>query len=238
MSFLRYLPDSLKERLRLRAGAVTMRSRLENLRRAGFSPRQIIDAGAYHGEWTQLAHTVFPLAHLLLIEPQPALSVSLNLLCAGLPSARLRPCLLGRTEGEAAFLLQESNSRVVPTDYPAGHGESVVRIPVGTLAQIAREEGFEKCELLKLDLQGHELEALAGAGEIFGKTEVILCEVSWLRIGDVPIVAEVLAAFTARGYRPYDVMGFNYRPLDRALWQTDFLFVLETSPLVTSRQWM
>lgn len=237
MSLLRFLPESWKEYLRHRAGAVTMSARLKNLRAAGFAPRQIIDAGAYHGEWARLAHGIFPAARLLLIEPQPALAAPLAVFCAQLPDAKFRPCLLGRTEGEAAFLLQASNSRMVHADHVAGPGEAVLRIPVATLERIAREEAFTNCDFLKLDLQGHELEALAGAGALFGRAEVVLCEVSWLRIEDVPLAHEVIAAFTARGYRLYDVMGFNYRPLDRALWQTDFIFVRETSTLLASRAW-
>jgi hypothetical protein len=64
-----------------------------------------------------------------------------------------------------------------------------------------------------------------------------MCEVSWLRIGDVPILHEVVAEFVARGYRPYDVLGQNYRRLDRALWQTDVIFVREDSVLLASNSW-
>lgn len=237
MSLFRFVPDHWKEYLRRRAGAITMSARLENLRAAHFAPRQIIDAGAFHGDWARLAHQIFPTAHLLLLEPQPALAGPLAALCTRLPAAKFRPCLLGRAEGEAAFLLQASNSRVVQADHVAGPGETVLRVPVSTLERVAREEAFEDCDLLKLDLQGHELEALAGAGPLFGRAEVVLCEVSWLRLGSVPLAHEVVATFGAHGYRLYDVMGFNYRPLDRALWQTDFIFVRETSPLLASRAW-
>jgi len=233
MNPFRFLPSSWKERLRRRAGAITFLARLENLRRAGFAPQTIIDAGAFHGEWTQQAFRVFPAASFLLIEPQPELTVPLQRYCASLPDARVVPALLGREAGHAAFLIEGSNSRVTS----ANSNPDAPTLPVTTLQQIVSGTQFANCDLLKLDLQGHELEALAGAGDLFGKAEVIICEVSWLRIGNVPLAEEVIATFAARGYRLYDVYGWNYRPLDGALWQTVFIFVRTDSPLIHSLQW-
>lgn len=237
MNPLRFLPATWKEALRRRAGAVTPRVRLENLHRAGFRPRRIIDAGAFQGDWARLAHDIFPSATVLLIEPQPQLSSRLEQLCAKFTGWRFRPVLLGASSGTVHFLLSETNSRIVPAPLGPPADPRVVALPVNTLARIATEEGFEDCDFLKLDLQGHELEALKGAHGLFGKIEVIVTEVSWLRIGDVPLVTEVLAAFAQRNYRPYDIWGFNYRPLDGALWQTDITFVRADSPLLANRNW-
>jgi FkbM family methyltransferase len=235
MSLISFIPDSIKDRLRRRAGAVTMADRLRNLRGAGFAPKKIIDAGAFVGDWSKMAAGIFPEASLLLIEPQPQLAKPLAAFCTRLGRARHRAALLGRQPGRAHFVVQETISRIVtdPGNWPASQ---VVSIPVDTLAEIAADEGFTDCGFLKLDLQGYELEALAGAGALFGSAEAILLESSWLPIGDCPLAAEVIATVSARGYQLYDVMGFNYRPLDRALWQTDFLFVRQDSPLLARRR--
>ncbi|HUR59526.1 MAG TPA: FkbM family methyltransferase, partial [Opitutaceae bacterium] len=135
------------------------------------------------------------------------------------------------------LLLSETNSRIVPANYAAGPGERVIPVPINTLARIATEDGFADCDFLKLDLQGHELEALKGAHKIFGRVEVIVTEVSWLQIGDVPLLADVLSTFAQHHYRPYDVWGFNHRPLDGALWQSDLAFVRSDSPLLANRNW-
>lgn len=231
---LRLLPESLKERLRRRAGAVTARARLENLRRAGFTPRKIIDAGAYRGEWTRTARGVFPEAELLMIEPQPQLRPVLEGVCAELPGVRFSSVALGTAQSTVHFRLGESNSGVVQ---PGSDLAGTCEVPMAPLVDVVREAGFVEVDFLKLDLQGHELQALAGAGELFGRIEVIQTEVSVLRIGEVPLVDEIWARFRESGYRLYDIFGQNYRPLDGALWQCDLIFVRENSPLLVSRQW-
>ena len=233
---LRFLPENLKEKLRLRAGAITQRSRLLNLRSAGFSPTRIIDAGAFRGEWSALAREIFPAAHLLLIEPQPHLKSHLIGICDRLGQARLQSALLGRAPATARFAVSASNSRIIPLDYsPAG--ETIIELPIRRLEDIAIETSFADAEFIKLDLQGHELEALAGAGPLFGHAEVILIEVSLIPIGGVPLIADVIGAFSAKGYRLYDIFGANHRPRDGALWQTDLVFVRTNSPLVASSEW-
>jgi len=226
----RFLPESLKERIRCRAGAITPASRLANLRRAGFNPAHILDGGAYKGDWARLARQVWPEARLLMVEPQPNQAPVLRALCAPLAPAALVTAALGAAAGEARFFLQDSNSRL--DDHTQG---TAVMVPVVTLANLLPAHGFGASSLLKLDLQGGEMAALDGADVWFGRCEALLLEVSWLRIGEPPLIHEVFAACVARGYRPYDLWGHNHRPLDGALWQTDVLFVRQDSPLLARR---
>ena len=82
-----------------------------------------------------------------------------------------------------------------------------------------------------------ELDALAGTERHLKQFEVILLEVSVLRIGHVPIFADVAQHMEARGYRIYDVLPQYYRPRDGALWQMDVFYVRNDSALVASRSW-
>jgi FkbM family methyltransferase len=237
LNLFKLLPASLKERIRRRTGAITLSNRLENLRRAGFQPRRIIDAGAFEGEWAGAALAVFPAAEVLMIEPQAQRQPALLALAGRNRNLKLRRALLGAAPGKVRFLVEGTNSRVIPSDWDPGPGSQIEEWQLETLADIAREEDFTECDFLKLDLQGQELNALAGAGGMFGTCEVILAEVSWLPIGEVPLAHEVIARFDAAGYRLYDVLGHNYRPLDGALWQTDFIFVRTDSRLLVNRNW-
>jgi FkbM family methyltransferase len=235
--FFKYLPDAWKERLRVRAGAITLASRLQNLRRAGFRPKEIIDAGAFRGDWTRVARGVFPEARVLLIEPQSDCGEALRGMLLPDGKVRLSQTLLGKEKGEVRFLVEGTNSRILAEDCNPRPEARVETYPVDTLQDVARKEGFQRPDLIKLDLQGHELEALVGAGDLFGSCEVFMVEVSWLQIGEAPLMQDVLRAFTDKGYRPYDICGHNYRPKDGALWQSDIMFVRESSPLIGSRDW-
>ena len=237
MNLFGLLPASLKERIRRHLGVITLSHRLQNLRRAGFQPRRIIDAGAFEGEWTRSALAVFPEAEVLMIEPQEQRQPALAALAGQNRKLKFRRALIGATPGRVRFLVEGSNSRVIPPGWDPPAGSRIEEWQLETLADIARAEGFTDCDFLKLDLQGQELNALDGAGGMFGACEVILAEVSWLPIGEVPLAHEVIARFVARGYRLYDVLGHNYRPLDGALWQTDFIFVRADSRLVANRNW-
>ena len=235
--FFKYLPDAWKEMLRRRAGAITLAGRLQNLRRAGFRPKEIIDAGAFRGDWTRVARAVFPEARFLLIEPQSDCGEALREMVIPNGKVRLSQTLLGKEKGEVRFLVEGTNSRILAADWHPGPDARVESYPVNALQDVVRREGFESPDFIKLDLQGHELQALAGAGDLFGNCEVFMVEVSWLRIGEVPLMQDVLRAFTDKGYRPYDICGQNYRPKDGALWQSDIMFVRESSPLIASRDW-
>jgi len=230
MSLISWLPDIWKEKLRRRAGVFTERARLENLVHCGFKPRQIIDAGAYKGDWTVLARSVFPDAYFLLIEPQP--SCAEKLLTEYNQDHHTQVCTqaLSHHQGTTHFLLQNSNSRIVPTDR---RRENTIEVPVNTLANIAASYSFLAADFIKLDLQGNELSALNGAGALLGNTEVFQIEASWIPIGSDFLVLNLINLMNDHGYRVYDVFGFNHRPLDGALWQSDFFFVHKSSVLLS-----
>lgn len=237
MSVLKFLPPWLKEKLRRKAGAITVTQRLENLRRAGFRPRLAIDAGAFEGEWTKQVKAIFPSLRVLMIEPQKEKEAALRRLAGQSAGLQFRGSLLGAEPGRACFLSAASNSRILSGEWRPATGGQFEERAVETLAHAAAEEGFSGCDFLKLDLQGHELAVLKGAGRILGQCEVLWVEVSWLPIGNPPLAHEVIAYCLDHGYRLYDVLGHNYRPLDGALWQTDFVFCRQDSDLISNPNW-
>jgi hypothetical protein len=97
-----------------------------------------------------------------------------------------------------------------------------------TVDQLCAERNLAGPYLLKVDVQGAELQVLAGARRTLEQTEAVLLELSFFGfyLGS-PQFCDVIAEMKERGFVAYDVYGFLYRPLDNALSQMDVAFVRE-----------
>lgn len=71
---------------------------------------------------------------------------------------------------------------------------------------------------------------------MLAQVEVILIEVSLIKIGEVPIFSEVDQFMEQLGFKIYDIVPQYYRPKDGALWQVDAFYVAKHSPLVASKR--
>lgn len=92
--------------------------------------------------------------------------------------------------------------------------------------------------LIKLDVQGYELAVLQGAERTLPRASVLLAEINLLDIHQgVPLMAEVIGWLSTRNWVAYDLAGMARRPLDRALWQIDLVFVPASSPLRADKRW-
>lgn len=50
-------------------------------------------------------------------------------------------------------------------------------------------------------------------------------------------MSEVIAWLAERDWVIYDICGLTRRPLDRALWHADLIFVSQNSPLRSDKRW-
>lgn len=80
--------------------------------------------------------------------------------------------------------------------------------------------------LLKIDVQGAELQVLSGATNILRQAEYILVETSLFKFfKDGPLLQEVIGYLQQHNFVVYDILNPQYRPLDNALGQVDLVFV-------------
>lgn len=191
--------------------------------------------GAFSGEWALLTHDVFD-CPVILVEPQPDQRAVLDRLAQKKPFT-VEPFALAAEKGILRFQLQQTNSRLVADAESDGDGLTHIEVAVDRLDRMLTRHPAQHPNLLKVDVQGFELAVLDGAGGALVQFEVVILEVSLIRIGPVPVFAEVLAYMAARGYRLYDFLPMYYRPLDGSLWQGDAFFVRNESALVACEDW-
>jgi FkbM family methyltransferase len=226
------LPVSVRTLLRRGAVALIpsmrhldMPFRLAALARNGFSPRVIFDIGAARGDWSRLAARVWPEARLFAFEPNRREEAALRRLTAELPCFEHRIVFLGAQSRTVRYSDSGHQTSVL-----AGEGDQVAEMR--TLDGLIAEERLPAPDLLKLDVQGYELEVLRGGERALAGAEASLLEVSFLPfLPGMPLAAEVISFMESRGLSLYDVVGILRRPSDDALLQMDLLFLRSDHPL-------
>jgi FkbM family methyltransferase len=197
----------------------------------GFKPATVVDVGAAYGSFASQCVTVFPKARFLLLEPLVEYQPFLKELTASMPMAQCIMAAATAHQGEIVLnvhpdLVGSSLFREVENNTDVNGLPRTVRAI--TIDGLLEETGAKGPFLLKVDVQGAELEVLRGAENMLADTEYILLEVSLFRFfQDGPDFNDVVLYMKSHGFAAYDLSGLQYRPLDNALSQVDVAFVKE-----------
>jgi FkbM family methyltransferase len=215
---------------------------LEDIAARGFKPRFVLDVGANRGKWTRMAKRVFPRATYLLIEPQPEMRPYLDSLCSEFRDIYWVEAGAGANKGK---LIQTIWDDFEGSSFLPKVNEEMLRsgrqreVEIITIDSLLESRGGQAPELVKLDIQGFELEALKGANSLFGTTELFILEVSlFCFIEGTPLLREVVTFMGDRGYEIYDIPGYLRRPFDGALGQVDLAFAKNGGILRHSHGWL
>jgi hypothetical protein len=105
-------------------------------------------------------------------------------------------------------------------------------VPVKTVNEIVESAGGDLPEMVKIDAEGLDLKVLAGATDLFGKTDIFLVE-AVVRGGGAyeNTVPEVIGFMAAAGYRLLDITDLNRSPKYGVLWLCELAFLRNGSPL-------
>ncbi len=184
--------------------------------------RTVVDVGANAGQWSSLLlHLVRPERHVL-IEPEPRAFAELERVFGKRPGVELHNVAIGDRNGVTRFrvtrdttgasVLQPSEEmrELVGSNWTVEHE---MEVPLRTLDTLLAE--VAQISLLKIDVQGFEREALAGARATLTRTKFLLIELNYMPqyeggswLGDVhQILTQEHGFFLANASRPLCLNG-------------------------------
>jgi FkbM family methyltransferase len=149
--------------------------------------KYVVDVGANEGQWSGMLLDCLVPERLIIIEPGPAAFAQLQKSFGGTPRISLHQKAIGATERKATLKITRDTtgaSLLQPKETMReliGGGWAItseVEVPVTTLDRLLTD--VREISLLKIDVQGLEMEVLAGATETLKKTKFLLMELNYM----------------------------------------------------------
>lgn len=199
---------------------------ITRLKSLGFAPRVIYDIGAHHGKWTRVARKIYPTAQYILFEANAEHERVLHssqeryfiaaLAAADAVSRELYLPRQGVSTG--ASLYRER------TAHYADDKLHIERVQTQRLDSLCAHHNLPPPDLVKLDVQGAELDVLTGAGTLLENCSAIIAELSFLALNEgAPLAPSVMVGIERLGFKCTDVCKLR-RTRTGAVGQIDVLF--------------
>lgn len=191
----------------------------------------IIDIGANKGTWTLLAKSIFPQSIIYAFEPLDFCKEEFNELTKTLNQITLYPYAIGSENTRSLINLSSfidassilSSTQLLTDEFNIKEIKKL-GIEIIKLDDFLKKENLLQPDLIKLDIQGYELEALNGCIHILQNTKYVIMEVSFVEYyKDQPLFEEIILFmnvhyFKVKAFGQNLVTGNN-------LHQVDILFI-------------
>jgi FkbM family methyltransferase len=199
---------------------------------AGLDVDTVVDIGANRGQFALCARRHFPRAQIFSFEPLVKPAAIWQKIFQGDPRARLFNKAIGVQPGVASMHVSrwDVSSSLLPfsqaqhDNFPLTEETTQEIVTLARLSDCLAPHEIVGTALLKLDVQGYELVALAGCAGLMDKFRYVYVEASFveLYVGQA-LASEIVSHLLARDFRLVCVAnlsnGRSLRPV-----QGDFLF--------------
>ncbi|HEX6325487.1 MAG TPA: FkbM family methyltransferase, partial [Jiangellaceae bacterium] len=184
-------------------------------------PITYVDVGAYvGGVFTELVESAVRVRTAHLIEPNPGSYQRLTAATQDISGVTTLVChnvAISDAAGTVTMCDEDTMSHVVG-DQDDRESERFFEIPAVTLDELARANGIERIDLLKIDVEGHELSVIGGAKGLLsdGLVDVIYVEAGMDQATTQQVYyRKIEDALQAHGYRLFKVYEQTHE------WPTD-----------------
>lgn len=209
-------------------GAVASMEHYSAMRR--LKVRTCLDIGANKGQFSALCRYLFPGVNIFAFEPLPEVARH----CAralGNGDVKVYAHALGATASRARFYVTEradSSSLLHPgTRQERAYGSrvaSALDVEVRRLDQVLTSAQIARPALMKLDVQGAELDVLEGCGALLRNVDYIYLEGSFVELYDgQALITDIIRFLDRHGFAFRGIYNTSYTP-DYGTTQADFLF--------------
>jgi FkbM family methyltransferase len=171
-------------------------------------PRVIFDIGGNCGLFSALARERFASAEIYCFEPAPDLAPLIRLNCG--PSIRHLPYAIAGRDAAMKFYInehsQQTNSllRSAAEFYAYSQGVREIEVAARSVDSLCAELKISRVDVLKLDIQGSEFDALAGARATLPGVDVVFLESTWM---EWESIVHVLPFAALHGFRYLSLIG-------------------------------
>ncbi len=208
------------------------------VKKLGVTAPVIFDVGANIGQSVETFLKAFPDSAIYSFEPNPAAFTLLDEKWGHQKKAFLNPFALHSKAGRYPFhatKVSEAGSLLPPEpklmqlSAQRKYDYEIIEVDCQTLDQFCENNRLSRIDILKLDVQGAELETLKGGMNLLGKASVALLyiEVNFAETYIEQMQFKDLLDFCdGFGYRLWDISPFLYTRTGR-LWYSNTIFLNE-----------
>ena len=192
----------------------------------------LVDIGANKGQFSLMVRAHRPEAYIIAFEPMQPAAERFRALFHKDERVILHECAIGPIEGETKMYIsqRDDSSSLLPIterqviQFPGTGLERIEKIKVCRLEnRLAREE-LTPPVLLKIDVQGYELESLKGCAELLDLIDIIIVECSFVELYEGQALAyQVIDYLHGKGFRLSGIYNLSSDKSGLPV-QADFLF--------------
>lgn len=191
----------------------------------------VVDIGANRGQFALAARAISG-AKVVSFEPLPEVakiflkvfsddaSVKLHIAAIGEKAEKKLIHLSARDDSSSLLEIGDAQSSY----FPGTHEVGTLEVEVGTLDNFLTKEDIVRPAMLKLDVQGFELQALAGCKSLIGNFDYVYCECSFVELyKSQKLAGEVVNYLCSLGFSLSGVYNPSYDQHGNCI-QADLLF--------------